>query len=100
MTAIIVLAGSEELEQDALVRGALRQMRPRASELAEVWVDHGVALGVVADRWEVGQEVQKSGRLAVDDRAAVVTDASLYYAAELVAALRAHGAQMTSAAPA
>jgi asparagine synthetase B (glutamine-hydrolysing) len=101
MTAIVGLFGSHDPQIEARARRALEAMRADGSELIELFVDPdaGVALGAASDTWQVGAGLD-SARLAQSERAAVVTDASLYYLQDLTRAVQASGYQTSSQSPA
>ncbi|MGQ0538908.1 MAG: asparagine synthase-related protein [Gemmatimonadaceae bacterium] len=90
MTAILGLfhARSTDLGRDA--RDALRAMSsgPEGTGLVEIWQGEGAALGSITYAWQAA-EGPDGARLAYDERAVVVTDASLYYTADLQRSLAA-----------
>ncbi len=89
MTAIVGIFGTTAPNVTDRVRQALTAMHASGREQVEVWQDPdgAVALGAVSDRWQVEGKGPESARLAFDDHAVVVTDASLYYLADLERAL-------------
>lgn len=102
MTAIVGLFGTTDPNVAPRVRLALAAMHASGSEIVEVWEEPSgaAALGAVSDGWQVLAESDDSTRLAFDESAVVVTDASLYYLADLERALTAVGQNPKSRSPA
>lgn len=104
MTAIFGIFGTARPDASEAVRRSLRAMQAAGSEIVELWQDPGddAALGAVSDAWQVDGASDERARLAFNESAVVVTDASLYYAADLERALRDAGAPLdrTSRSPA
>jgi asparagine synthase (glutamine-hydrolysing) len=99
MTAIVGVFSVKNLEPREAARAALAAMHARGSEQVELWHDGDVALGAVSDVWETGTG-PGAARLAADEAATVVTDASLYYVSDLRAALGRSGIAPAAASPA
>ena len=78
----------------------LRAMRTRGGQHRSAWKARGVMLAVVRDGWETGATCAGSAAVASDDRYAVVSDASIYYRADLCRRLEAAGTRPRSDMPA
>lgn len=100
MTAIVGVFGARERDMATPARSALTAMHPLGSERVELWHDAGAALGAVSNLWQVEGDGEHTARLAFDDHAVVVTDASLYYIADLKRALTQAGRLTASQSPA
>ncbi len=100
MTAIVGLFGTPDPDAAAHTRNALTAMHALGREHVELWNDASVALGAVSDLWQVDGQHAHTTRLAFDDQAVVVTDASLYYIDDLERELRSAGRQPATRSPA
>lgn len=71
----------------------LGAMRTRGGQHRSAWKDRGALLAVARDGWETVSTSAGSPTVAADDRFVVVSDASIYYRADLRRRLEAAGVE-------
>jgi asparagine synthase (glutamine-hydrolysing) len=78
----------------------LRAMRSPGDPISGLFVDGGVALGVVRGEWETDPSIAGVADVVVDGEIAVAADAALYYRADLAAAIAAASVPVPGREPA
>ena len=91
MTAILGAVAGTAAADRAVATRMLDAMRARGADAMDAWGGEGARLAVARAAWECGAGLAGAAVVWRDGPLAVVADASLYYVADLVRALRAAG---------
>jgi asparagine synthase (glutamine-hydrolysing) len=100
MSAILGCFGAWTVLTPHQVSQMLAPMHGRGTERRQVWRDGDVVLAVSRYEWELGHDFSDVVLISEDEDLVVAADASLYYRAELMKALKSRGVTPRSAAPA
>jgi asparagine synthase (glutamine-hydrolysing) len=95
VSVILAVAGGTSTPDDAAVRRALGAMHAGADDRVAIWRGAGVLLAVARQPWELSPAIAGDALVVIDGDLAIAADASIYYRAELRAALERAGVAPT-----